>query len=86
MGRKGQLPGSLLQSDNGRNGCTLLTEKNRRGRGGRGGGDEGDRRTSYKAAITGVIHTARSKERPLSGRPDGGGLIRTSISAKISCK
>lgn len=47
---------------------------------------EGGWRTSYKAAIIRVIHTLRSKKRPLSGWLGSWGLIRTSISTEISCK
>lgn len=57
-------------SDNGSNGCTLLTEENRGGGG--GGGNKGvvengggGRRTSRRAAITGANRTLRSKKRPL---------------------
>lgn len=71
---------------NGRNGCTFLSKgKEERQKGG-GGEDGGGWRTSYWAAISGLIHTLRIKKRPLSGWLDCWGLIRTSISTEISCK
>lgn len=64
----------------------LLTEKARRGRKKQGGGDGGGWSASHNAAIIRVIHTLRSKERPLSGWLHGRDLIRTSISTEIHCK
>lgn len=45
----------------------LLTEEARRGTKKQGGGDGGGWSASHNAAIIRVIHTLRSKERPLSG-------------------
>lgn len=83
MGRKGRLPDPRFakeQSDNGRNVVPCLRRRRERRQ------KRKRWRTPCKAAITGVIHTLRSKERHLSGWLDSWGLSRTSISTKISCK
>lgn len=88
MGRKGCLPDPCLQRNTAIMGgmVALLTEEAKRGRKKQGGGDGGGWSASHNAAIIRVIHTLRSKERPLSGWLHGWGLIRTSFSTEIHCK